>query len=125
MATPLNTLWGAKESPPAAAPNSPPLTTLMPYLGAVDLRGPLVSPTFHPEILIMFPPTLLITGTRDFTASTVIYAHSQLVKVGVDAELHVWDGMWHAFFLDVDLPESKDMLAVTVKFFNAHLGKSH
>jgi acetyl esterase/lipase len=30
-----------------------------------------------------------------------------LTNVGVYAELHVWDGMWHAFFFDPDLPESQ------------------
>ena len=102
---------------------SPPKT--LPYLAGVDLKAPLVSPTLHPEVLAQFPPTLLITGTRDFLASGVIYAHTQLVKVGVDTELHVWEGMWHAFFIDVDIPESKEMYEVTARFFNTHLGKPH
>jgi hypothetical protein len=29
-------------------------------------------------------------------------------KVGVETEMHIWDGMWHAFFIDPDLPESKE-----------------
>jgi hypothetical protein len=31
--------------------------------------------------------------------------------------------MWHGFFLDVDLPESKDAYDVIGKFFDAHLKK--
>jgi epsilon-lactone hydrolase len=108
------------EQPHSATPN-PPLPPL-PYLAGVNLKDPLVSPTLHPEILRQFPPTLLITGTRDGTASTVIYAHSQLVRVGVEAELHVWDGMWHSFFMDVDIPESREMYEVTARFFATHLG---
>jgi acetyl esterase/lipase len=74
--------------------------------------------------LAQFPATLLVTGTRDFLASPVIYAHSQLVKAGVDAELHFWEGMDRCFSFYVDLSKSKEMFEVTAKFFNAHLGKS-
>jgi alpha-beta hydrolase superfamily lysophospholipase len=41
-----------------------------------------------------------------------------------DAELHVWDGVWHAFFMDPDLPESQEVYAVVVKFFDRHLGEA-
>jgi len=40
----------------------------------------------------------------------------------VDAELHVWDGMWHAFLFDPDLPESQQAYRVIVSFFAKHLG---
>lgn len=43
--------------------------------------------------------------------------------MGVDAELHVWDGMWHAFFIDPDLPESQQAYRVIVSFFAQHLGR--
>jgi monoterpene epsilon-lactone hydrolase len=41
----------------------------------------------------------------------------------VDAELPVWDGMWHAFFFDPDLPESREVYRVVVGFFERHLGQ--
>jgi epsilon-lactone hydrolase len=118
---------GERASPPPATPNPPenPGDFESPgYLAGLDPRDPLVSPTFHPEILARFPPTLLITGTRDSYGSSVIYAHSRLVSAGVYAELHVWEGMWHFFFGDVDLLESKEMYSVTAKFFNTRLGRS-
>ena len=40
----------------------------------------------------------------------------------MEAELHVRDGMWHAFFMDPDLPESKEAYDAIVKFFARHLG---
>jgi alpha-beta hydrolase superfamily lysophospholipase len=43
------------------------------------------------------------------------------VKAKVDAELHVWDGMQHFFFADVDLPESREAYQVMVDFFARHL----
>ena len=55
-------------------------------------RRSFVSPINSPDMLAKFPPTLLITGTRDFAISGALYTHEQLVKQGVDAELHVWEG---------------------------------
>lgn len=69
-----------------------------------------------------FPPTLLITGTRDFAMSSVIRSHRLLVQAGVDADLHVWEGMWHAFFSDPELPESQQAYDVIAQFFHRHLG---
>jgi monoterpene epsilon-lactone hydrolase len=96
--------------------------TSNPYMAGTDPRDPLVAPVASLEVLSRFPPTLLISGTRDFCLSSVVYTHSRLVKAGVEADLHIWDGMWHAFFLNVDLPESKDAYDVMVKFFDSHLG---
>jgi hypothetical protein len=30
--------------------------------------------------------------------------------------------MWHAFLMDPDLPESKEVYQVVVRFFDRHLG---
>lgn len=70
-----------------------------------------------------FPPTLLITSTRDPAMSAVVYTHTQLVKLGVDAELHVWEGLLHGFFVtNPELPESREVWAVINKFFDERLG---
>ena len=93
-----------------------------PYFKGVSASDPLVLPVNSQEVLSHFPPTLLIAGSRDFTVSSLFKAQSALTQAGVDAELHVWDGMWHAFFFDPDLPESKQVYRVVVDFFNRHLG---
>jgi epsilon-lactone hydrolase len=93
-----------------------------PYFKGASSTDPLVLPIRSPEVLSHFPPTLLIAGSRDFTVSSLFKAQSALTNAGVDAELHVWDGMWHAFFFDPDLPESKEVYRVVVDFFNRHLG---
>jgi len=69
-----------------------------------------VFPANSKAVLARFPPTLLIAGSRDFTVSTLFAAQAALTNAGVEAELHVWDGMWHAFFFDPDLPESQGSL---------------
>ena len=121
-AAPLIEFLGARVLPPLAHPDVQSMRD--PYLGKVGRNNPLVAPALFPETLAKFPPTLLITGSRDIAMSATIHTHAELVKAGVDAELHVWDGMWHSFFSDVDLPESQEVYAVTARFFDAHLGKS-
>jgi acetyl esterase/lipase len=46
-----------------------------------------------------------------------------LTKAGVDSELYVWDGLFHGFFYNADVPESKDAFNIMIKFFDRHLGK--
>lgn len=74
-------------------------------------------PAKSPATLAKFPPTLVITGTRDFGMSSAVNLHSRLVANGVDARLHVWEGGRHAFFYDVRVPESREVYAVVSKFF--------
>ena len=92
------------------------------YLAGTDPADPLVAPINSAKILAKFPPTLIITATRGFEMSGALYTHTQLVKQGVDAELHVWDGLFHGFFYNPDVPESRDCYDVMVKFFDRHLG---
>jgi acetyl esterase/lipase len=95
----------------------------VPYFAGASMTDPLVAPTGSATVLRAFPPVLVISGTRDFAMSAAIDFHRQLVKAGVPAELHLWDGMWHAFFMDVGLPESREVYAVIGAFFDAHLAR--
>jgi acetyl esterase/lipase len=94
------------------------------YLAGASDDDPLVVPANSPELLAAFPPTILITGTRDFALSNVIQSHRLLTNAGVDAELHVWDGMWHGFFNEPDLPESKEAHLAITRFFDRVLAVS-
>ncbi len=93
------------------------------YFDGANMKDPLISPVDSPEVLAKFPPTLVVTGTRGFEMSSAVYTHSQLVKAGVDAELHVWEGLFHGFFYNTDVPESKDCFDVILKFFDRHLAQ--
>jgi epsilon-lactone hydrolase len=99
----------------------PPGASQLGYFSTSDPNDPMVSPIKSAEILSKFPPTLLITGTRDFAMSGTLYTNTQLVKQGVDTELHVWDGLFHGFFYNADVPESRDAFNVMIKFFDRHL----
>jgi monoterpene epsilon-lactone hydrolase len=93
------------------------------YFTTADANDPLVQPIRSARILAQFPPTLLISATRDGELSSVVYTHTQLVKFGIDADLHVWEGMVHAFFtIYPDIPETREALDVITSFFDKRLG---
>jgi epsilon-lactone hydrolase len=93
------------------------------YFSDANMDDPLVTPTNSKAILAKFPPTLLITATRDFAMSGALDTNIQLSKAGVITELFVWDGLFHGFFYDSDIPESKDAFNIMIRFFDRYLGK--
>jgi acetyl esterase/lipase len=99
----------------------PPSTSQLGYFSGSDPTDPLVAPINSPETLAKFPPTLLITGTRDFAMSGTLFTDTQLTKQGVEVELHVWEGLFHGFFYDADIPESKEAFNVMIRFFDRNL----
>jgi acetyl esterase/lipase len=113
---------GEARTPPAPPAPEAMRRTPLPYLADVSLNDPLAAPATSPEVLAKFPPTLIVSGTRAFELSSAVYTHAQLVKQGVDADLHVWEGMFHGFFYNIDVPESRDCYDVIVKFFDRRLG---
>lgn len=94
-----------------------------PYFVGARADDPLVYPVRSPALLGRFPPTLLLAGSRDFAMSSLFNTQRELVKAGVKADLHVWDGLRHAFFIDPDLPESREAYDVMIAFFDRHLAR--
>ena len=92
------------------------------YFEGVTEDDPLVAPGDHDALLARFPPTVLISGTRDFLLGGVLASHRKLVRLGVEADLHVWEGLGHATFaFNPRLPESDDVHEVIARFFDEHL----
>ncbi|WP_425999985.1 alpha/beta hydrolase fold domain-containing protein [Caulobacter sp. DWR1-3-2b1] len=91
------------------------------YFEGANLEDPQVSPVVSTDLLKRFPPTLLTTATRAMEMSAAVNTHRELVKAGVMADLHVWDGLGHAFFYDPGLPESREAFDVMTGFFQKHL----
>jgi epsilon-lactone hydrolase len=97
--------------------------TRLGYFSNADMNDPLVHPAVSQSVLAKFPPTLIITATRDFAMSGAIHTDILLTQAGVDSELHVWDGLFHGFFYNADVLESKQAFDIIGKFFDRHLGK--
>jgi monoterpene epsilon-lactone hydrolase len=89
------------------------------YVGAHDRLSPEISPIFSD--LGGFPPTLCITGTRDFMLSQTSLFHHALLRSGVDARLLVFEAMPHAHWIFLDLPESDQAFRAMASFFESHL----
>jgi acetyl esterase/lipase len=94
-----------------------------PYFQDASPHDALAFPAESASVMARFPPSLLVTGTRDFALSSVVHTHSVLVAQGVEADLHVWEGLGDAFFYDPYLPESREAYEVIARFFDKHLGR--
>lgn len=110
---------------PALPADAQPALGLMsnPYFSGASADDPLVLPAESSKVLARFPPTLLIVGGRDFSASSMTTTHRRLRAAGVPADLFVFDGMWHAFFIYPKLPESRETYDIMARFFDQHLGR--
>ncbi|MFC3174120.1 alpha/beta hydrolase [Novosphingobium bradum] len=97
-------------------------TQYMPYFRGANPNDPVLSPIEHPEILSKFPPTLIVSGTRDIGLSPSLNLHAKLVDAGATAELHVWEAMTHCGFTEPDVPESRQAWKVMAQFFDRYLG---
>lgn len=110
--------------PPADAPRQgPPPASGPTYLGAARADDPLAYPLVSPEVMAQFPPTLLISGTRSFEFSVALNSHNALTRAGVASQFHGWDGMFHGFIYNSELPEAREAYAIMVDFFQAHLAE--
>ena len=118
-AIPLGEGRGAPRPPAPDKEHEPPFA----YFAGTSAADPLINPASSPQGLEAFPPTLVISGTRSFDLSNAVYTHAQLVRHGVDASLHVWEGMFHGFFYKPDVPESRDCHDEIVDFFASRLGR--
>jgi acetyl esterase/lipase len=91
------------------------------YLGSTNRRDPVVSPVFAD--LHGMPPSLFITSGRDLLLSGTVILHRAFLRAGDDAQLIVFEGLPHAFWNDVELPESKEAYEFMAGFFVKELGK--
>lgn len=91
------------------------------YLSRADPNDPLVFPGNHPDLLARFPPSLLVSGTRDFAASAIATMHRRLRAAGATADFVLFDGMWHAHHVDTDLREARETFDLLARFFDVHL----
>jgi len=87
------------------------------YVGTTDRHDPVLSPFFAD--LRGWPPTLLVTSTRDSLLSDTATFHRALLRNGVDAQLVVFEALPHAFWYHFQLPETKEALELMAKFLAA------
>lgn len=90
------------------------------YAGGTDLSHPYLSPLFGD--VTGFPPTLLLTGTRDLFLSNTVRMHRRLLGAQVPAELHVFEAMPHGGFGGA--PEDRDAAREVTRFVHERLSRT-
>ncbi len=90
------------------------------YAGNDDLKDPLISPIygdFHG-----FPPTFLVTGTRDLFLSNTVRVHIKMRAAGTVADILVFEGVSHGdYAAEVTSPESQLTYSEMNAFLLRHL----
>lgn len=90
------------------------------YADGVPLHDSRLSPVYAP-IPPKFPPSILVAGTRDLLLSGTVRLHRKLVTAGVEAELHMFEALWHDFPLAYGIPESAQAWELIAHFLDARL----
>jgi len=91
------------------------------YAGKTNRKDPVLSPLFAD--LTGWPPSLLVTSTRDLLLSDTAMFHRALLRAGDDAQLVVYEALPHAFWYHYQLPETKEALDLMAKFFDDKVGR--
>lgn len=92
------------------------------YAHGFDLKDPRVSPIYGS--FAGFPPTLLLTGTRDLFLSNTIRVDRKLRDAGRHSELIVYEGLSHGRYIaGPDFDETRTALKDIATFFNTNLAK--
>jgi len=93
------------------------------YANGRDLKKPLISPIYGD--LSGFPPTMLVSGTRDLFLSNTVRAHRKLRNSGVETDLVVIEGLSHGDYLfAAESQESLDFFADLSHFLSTHISKA-
>lgn len=90
------------------------------YVGSTNKSDPVLSPLFAD--VHGFPPTLFITSTRDLLLSGTTTLQRHFYESGVESPLIVFEGLPHAFWNDVSLPESREALKLMAEFMDKQVG---
>lgn len=91
------------------------------YVGKTNPRDPVLSPLF--ANVHGFPPTLFISATRDALLSGTTTLQRHFYESGVESPMVIFEGLPHAFWYDISLPESREALGIMAKFLDSHVGK--
>lgn len=93
------------------------------YADGVDLTDPRISPLYGD--FESFPPSLVVSGTRDILLSNSVRTHIKLRQAGVIADLLVYEGVAHGDYLSVPgSPEAHHFLDELNQFLTTHLRAS-
>ena len=85
------------------------------YAQDQDLANPEISPLFG-CFDNTFPDVFISSASRDLLLSQSIQLANVLRSHGIGVDFRIWDGLWHVFEWNVDLPESLMSIRQIAKF---------
>ena len=90
------------------------------YANGHNLKDPFISPVYASDsALKAFPPTLLLSGTRDLFLSNTARMHTRLLLNKVQSELIVYEALSHVqYYLNPKAPETKQHYRLLGDFLN-------
>lgn len=90
------------------------------YAGENNLKDPYISPVYADTT--GFPPTLLVSGTRDLFLSNTVRMQENLLEHNVDTNLIVYEGQSHAqYYFGFNSKETLFHFRNLKQFFDKHL----
>jgi monoterpene epsilon-lactone hydrolase len=118
-----STSSGLTQTGPPAAPGPRPGAGGLSYMQGTDPKDFAVSPVADEALLRKWPPTIFFTASRDGAASGSLYSYRALVRLGIDSQIMVFDGLYHGFMTNPDFPEAQEGYKIAAAFFDRHLGR--
>lgn len=89
------------------------------FNGHTALDAPEISPLFGD--LHGLPPSLLFAGGREVWLSDSVRLERRLEQFGNSVMLNIFEGMWHVWMTQTDLPESQKALTMINAYLDVHL----
>ena len=93
------------------------------YADGRDLKHPQLSPIYG--TFDDFPPTLLLSGTRDLFLSDTVRTHRALRDADVSADMMIYEGVSHAEYAMYEgSDEARNVVHHVNKFISRHAGET-
>ena len=89
------------------------------YAGDTPMKDPLLSPVYGSYE--DFPPTMLVSGTRDLFLSNTVRVHAKLKALDRPTELLVHEGQSHVQYLEATAPETVFHFGEMKKFLSRYM----
>lgn len=89
------------------------------YVRSHDPRSPMLSPIYAD--LRGLPPMLIQAADFELFRDDAIRLAARAREAGVDVELKIWGGLWHAFQLFPGIPESRQAVEEVCEFVKQHV----
>lgn len=94
------------------------------YFRPEDMADPMAWPAEDPAILAQFPPTLVLSSSRDGLLGNALDTHARLRDAEVESSLYIREGFGHGYFTQTpDLPEALAAWRETIHHFDRFLAK--